>query len=110
MGSIEELTNADPRNPFVCVVALIPDEIVSFDSPWWSVGSRPHWARRNRSDTQVIGDTWLREKQDRVLAVPSVIIPEENNFLLHPSLIESGAVVVDSVSPFVFDPRLLRRM
>ena len=105
LGSIQDLAS-----DFVCAVVRLPDEIVRFESSWWSSTSRPHWARKPRNETQVVGDTWMREHPDLVLAVPSVIVPEEDNFLFHPSLVDSGAIVIEQLASFSFDPRLLLRL
>jgi RES domain-containing protein len=95
---------------FVCSTVSVPDEIVRLDSPWWSFSSRPAWAKKPLGETRKIGDTWLNEHASLVLAIPSVIVPDENNLLLHPNLVESGVVVLETVRPFSFDLRLLRRL
>jgi RES domain-containing protein len=68
----------------------------------------PGWnAEPPTAASQSIGDAWLAAAAGPVLAVPSVIVPEERNYLLNPnhklfSEIEAGAAVVCH-----FDPRLL---
>jgi len=34
--------------------------------------------------TQVIGDQWLLSQESAVLQVPSVVVPQEYNFILNP--------------------------
>lgn len=53
------------------------------------------------------GDAWVAEGSTLVLRVPSAVVPEEWNLLIHPAHARSADVVVKSVRPFVFDPRLL---
>lgn len=57
--------------------------------------------------SQSLGDTWVLAARSPVLAVPSVIVPEDRNYVLNPSHprfpeIKIGPPVVCSV-----DPRLL---
>lgn len=106
VGSVDEFLETE----FVCVTVAIPDKIVRFESPWWSAASRRSWANKQIAETRAVGDTWLTRYPDLVLAVPSVIVPDENNLLLHPVLGESGIADVETVASFSFDRRLLRRL
>ena len=106
VGSVSDLLETQ----FVCIIVNIPDEMVRFESPWWSSSSRSSWANKEIAETRRVGDTWLAQSSNLVLAVPSVILPDENNLLLHPALAESGGIVVERVVDFSVDPRLLRRL
>lgn len=53
------------------------------------------------------GDGWVRQERSVVLAVPSVVIPSERNYLLNPRHPEFSRVVSSPPIPFRFDPRLL---
>jgi len=57
--------------------------------------------------SQSIGDAWVLAARSPVLAVPSVIVPEERNYILNPN--HSRFPEVQIASPVVcsFDPRLL---
>lgn len=55
---------------------------------------------------QRLGDAWSTKMTGAVLRVPSVIIPEEFNFLLNPMHPDFGAINVVDVLPFLFDPRV----
>jgi RES domain-containing protein len=59
--------------------------------------------------TQAIGAAWAAHPADRaaVLAVPSVIVPEEWNYLLNPAHREAASWRVTGRRPFTLDPRLL---
>ena len=59
------------------------------------------------SETQAVGDVWVRENRSAVLAVPSAIIPEELNFLLNPAHADFKKITIGKPEPFAFDPRLL---
>jgi RES domain-containing protein len=52
-----------------------------------------------------VGDTWAREKRFAILAVPSVIIPEELNYLLNPAHRDFKKIAIGRPVPFNFDPR-----
>lgn len=60
------------------------------------------------ASTQVIGDEWAASKRTAILAVPSVLIPEETNYLLNPSHPDFGKIVISAPEPFVFDSRISR--
>ena len=57
--------------------------------------------------TQRIGDLWVRASRSAVLALPSVIIPSEFNFLINPAHPDFKKISIGKPEPFVFDPRLL---
>jgi RES domain-containing protein len=58
--------------------------------------------------TQAAGDAWIKEGGSAVLRVPSVIVPEEWNYLLNPKHPDFSKIQVRQPSPFDFDPRLGR--
>ncbi len=57
--------------------------------------------------TQQYGDRWVREGRSAVLAVPSIIIPEELNYVLNPAHTDFKGITISKSQHFVFDPRLL---
>ena len=59
--------------------------------------------------TKQIGDHWVRLARTAVLALPSVIIPSETNYLLNPAHPDFSKIVIRPPEPFAFDPRLLAR-
>jgi RES domain-containing protein len=58
---------------------------------------------------RAIGAAWIGRSVDLVLQVPSVIVPEETNFVLNPAHPHMGEVKIVSTRPFRFDPRLMVR-
>ncbi len=56
--------------------------------------------------TQALGDQWLLERRSAVLRVPSVLIPEEYNYLLNPNHKDFSRIHVAAPRKFAFDPRL----
>jgi RES domain-containing protein len=65
-------------------------------------------AHNDLQSCQTVGDTWLASGTECVLAVPSAIVPEEENFLINPRHPAAAAIQVISSRPFSFDPRLIR--
>ena len=57
--------------------------------------------------TQQFGDAWLRQARSAVLAVPSIIIPEEFNYVLNPAHADFQKITIGKSHDFTFDPRLL---
>ncbi len=56
--------------------------------------------------TQKLGDSWVKEKGSLLLEVPSVIIPEETNYLLNPAHSEFEKLKIAEARAFGFDTRL----
>ena len=66
-----------------------------------------HWRTlRGLEATQRIGDEWLASGRALALAVPSVIVPEELNYVLNPDHPAFGRLTFGRVMPFVLDPHL----
>jgi len=57
--------------------------------------------------TRMLGDNWVRASRSAVLAVPSVIMPEETNYVLNPAHPDFGQIAIGKPAKFAFDPRLL---
>jgi RES domain-containing protein len=67
-----------------------------------------HWrVEPPGSATMEIGDAWARTSRAAVLAVPSVIVPLETNYLLNPLHPAFGRINIEKPFDFSFDPRLL---
>jgi RES domain-containing protein len=57
--------------------------------------------------TKQMGDAWVRRATTAILAVPSIIIPGEMNYLLNPTHPGFHKIKIHSPVDFTFDPRLL---
>jgi RES domain-containing protein len=57
---------------------------------------------------QEIGSDWLRRLSSLALAVPSVIVPLEFNYLINPRHADFAQLVIGPPQTFHFDPRFLR--
>lgn len=56
--------------------------------------------------TQFMGDEFIKSKQSLVLKVPSVIVDQENNFILNPTHSDAPKIKIISTRLFKFDKRL----
>jgi RES domain-containing protein len=57
--------------------------------------------------TQQLGDNWARSLRSALLAVPSIIIPDETNYVLNPAHPDFEKITIGQPADFAFDPRLL---
>jgi RES domain-containing protein len=72
-------------------------------------GLPPDWrSKPPPRSTRTLGDRWVREGRSAVLAVPSVLIPDEWNYLLNPAHPKIREIDVSPARDFALDPRLLR--
>ena len=55
----------------------------------------------------LVGDTWVWEGRSAILALPSVIIAKELNYLINPAHPGYKTITIGKREPFSFDPRLL---
>ncbi len=61
-----------------------------------------------QSGTQTLGDEWVASGDSAILAVPSVILPSETNFLLNPMHPDFKKIKIARSAAFAFDPRLIK--
>ena len=57
-------------------------------------------------DLREIGTNWVREGKTAVLAVPSVVIPNELNYVINPTHSDVHRLKVVSIEAFALDTRL----
>jgi RES domain-containing protein len=98
--------DADDAPPdLVLVTAEVPDDVGSGSV---AVGELPSQWRRSPAPAELarIGDEFVRRAERCILIVPSALAPHENNWLLNPQHAGFGRVVVSSVEPLSYDPRM----
>ena len=67
------------------------------------------WRRSPPStSTQRIGDVWADQRRSAVLRVPSVIVPDEHNYIVNPAHPDFKRVQVGPPEEISIDSRLLR--
>src|ERR1019366_2203540 len=107
LAALETLVHLNPLVPFKYVVfrlqfdeALIEKVPLNRLTAGWGVEPPP-------PSTKAVGDDWVRDKRSAVLALPSVIIPGELNYLLNPAHPAFKKITIGKPEKFAFDPRLL---
>jgi RES domain-containing protein len=60
------------------------------------------------ASTRAIGDQWISSQASAALAVPSVIVPSEMNYLINPGHPDVRKIKIGSAEPLGIDPRLLK--
>lgn len=107
LAALETLVHADRRRferEYVAFKLHIPEALVlelrDEDLPEdWRARAISEGARR-------VGDAWLAEQASVALSVPSVIVPEERNYLLNPEHPHFTELTIENPRPFRFDARL----
>jgi RES domain-containing protein len=67
------------------------------------------WAREPAPlSTQALGSQWVEEARCAVLAVPSVVVRMEWNFLINPNHPDIDRIEIGVAADFRFDPRLVK--
>lgn len=61
------------------------------------------------SSTKDVGAKWARDLSSAVLAVPSVLVPLEMNFLINPHHPDFEKLEVGDAQTFNYDERLIKR-
>ena len=107
LAALETLVHLNPPVPFKYVAIRIQfdDALVEIVRgkalpPDWQTEPPP-------PSTKAMGDAWARAARPAVLALPSVIIPGELNYLLNPAHPDFKTISLGKPEPFAFDPRLL---
>lgn len=60
------------------------------------------------AEARAVGDQWVQQSRSAILMVPSVVVPQESNYLLNPLHPKFAAVKISAPVPFPFDARLVR--
>jgi RES domain-containing protein len=53
-----------------------------------------------------VGDEWIKSGRSAVLALPSVLVPQERTFLLNPKHRDFPKIRIKNTGEFVLDPRI----
>ena len=110
LAVLEYLVNlpiSDLPDDLVSVQIQIPDDLPRAEI---SIEALPDNWRTFPAIEQLkdFGTDWAREGKTAILAVPSVVIPNELNYLIDPANAETWRVEIVSVEPFALDTRLYR--
>jgi RES domain-containing protein len=110
LAALELFVHVDPGDlpdDLVAIQVTIPEDL---EVERITVRSLPAgWRRTPGPETlKELGNAWVTRGSSAVLAVPSAIIPAEENYLLNPTHEDFSRVVLARPEPFVFDPRMRR--
>ncbi|MBO6939836.1 MAG: RES domain-containing protein [Deltaproteobacteria bacterium] len=105
LAALECLVHFQPATAPTDYVAIR----VTFDASLLETPARlpKTWRDDPPSASQSFGAKWLAEARTAVLAVPSVVVPLEKNFVLNPAHPDFATIQVDAPLDFRFDERLL---
>ena len=107
LAALESLVHLNPPVTFknVAVPVEFDEALVETVA---AAGLPAHWTEEPPPpSTAKIGDLWVKESRSAVLELPSVIIPDEPNYLLNPAHPDFKKITIGKPVPFSFDPRLL---
>jgi len=94
-----------PLNRFVVCIEVPPD-LWAARVVWDAAGLPVGWTARPEGKVSLdIGDAWLVGGASALLAVPSVIVPEEHNLLINPRHPDAARLRAVKVRPWFFDAR-----
>jgi RES domain-containing protein len=69
----------------------------------------PQWQRYPApGEVQAVGDRWIDRGDSAVFSVPSVLVPQERNYLLNPAHRDFSSIEILPAIPFTLDARLSR--
>ena len=91
-----------PPRDYVCMVIEIPFEPVDRSD---EIRATRNWRTRARY-TKDFGSLWCRTAKECVLKVPSVVVPDESNYLINPAHSQMAQIRVLGIQAIKFDPRL----
>jgi RES domain-containing protein len=108
LAMLEMLVQDEPlRARYVMVPVTLPKNLKiervtpdQLPADWRDLGAR--------EQLQAIGTDWARRRSSSVLAVPSMVIPTETNYLLNPLHPAFARIVIGKPEEFVTDLRLIR--
>jgi len=110
LASIEMIVNLPaPKllQKYVRISAQISLDFVS-ELSWADLPE--DWNSRPISpSTRAIGDRWIKEQSSAVLRVPSIVVPDEYNYLLNPTHPDFSQIKIGKPTISYFDPRLTKK-
>ena len=107
LAVLETLVHLQPEDlgqGYVFFRVNVPDEVALPTATW---ALPPDWRREPPpSSTQDVGSDWVHGNTSALLRVPSVVIPQEHNILIHPGHPDFSWLEIGSPEPFRWDVRL----
>jgi RES domain-containing protein len=107
LAALETLVHLNPPVPLKYVAFHLRFDVALVEKVPFSRLPRDWQAEPPPPSTKALGDVWVRQRRSAVLALPSVIIPGESNYLLNPAHPAFQQISIGKPERFGFDPRLL---
>ncbi len=102
------LDKDDPPADLILAVAEIPDDlsrsqvnVKDLPSSWRAPAAPPELAH--------IGDDFVHRQEHSLLLVPSVLAPNEHNWLINPAHPEFKRIAILESQPVAYDPRMFEK-
>ena len=89
----------------VAIEAVEPERLPS----GWTGLAAPLDATAPATPLQKLGDAWWVARRSVAWVVPSALVPEEPNVLLHPEHPDFATLRIERTRAFRYDPRLARK-
>lgn len=109
LAALEQLVHISaglPLPPRVALAVDIPDEIPRLE--YFPEDLPEGWRRSDGVKAlRDLGTEWVLSARTAVLGVPSVVIPQERNYVFNPNHEDFEKLEFHEATPFEFDPRLL---
>lgn len=95
-----------PLNRFLVRID-VPDEVWHARRTLTPAQLRVGWSATPEGRVSLdLGDAWLTAAEAALLAVPSVIVPEESNLLINPRHPQAARIAATKLRPWLYDQRL----
>lgn len=106
LALLENLVHLNPPVAFRYVKFDIEFNVATVES--LATANLPaNWRQEPPSaSTQALGNAWVKSGTTAILAVPSVIVPGDMNYLLNPTHPDFRKIKIGKPDKFVFDSRL----
>ncbi|HEV2394790.1 MAG TPA: RES family NAD+ phosphorylase [Verrucomicrobiae bacterium] len=106
LAALENLVHLNP--PVMFRYVAIPIEFDAALVERFLTGLPKDWrAEPPPVSTRQLGDDWVRAGRSAILALPSVVVWGEPNYLLNPAHPDFKKISIGTPEDFAFDPRLL---
>lgn len=108
LAMLEYFVHLDSDNApadLVLAAAEIPDDL---SRKILTVGELPSLWRRSPASAELarIGDGFAQKAECCILIIPSALAPNENNWLLNPQHADFPKIVLPTLEPLNYDPRM----
>ena len=108
LSALETLVHLQKTHMHIAFISLrieVPDGVRVEEFP--RNGLPANWRKEPPpKETMGIGTRWAKGRSTAVLKVPSVIIPQEHNYVLNPLHPDFRRIGKSEAGPFGFDPRM----